>query len=84
MDDINNNDNLQNSIKTKIDKINSLQMEILNLNIDSKTEVNNSLSQFKNEINNDLLEYKNFIDQELESIKNDIKILNKKKTSTVT
>lgn len=78
MDDINNNDNLQNSIKTKIDKINSLQMEILNFNIDSKTEVNNSLSQFKNEINNDLLEYKNFIDQELESIKNDIKILNKK------
>jgi hypothetical protein len=78
MDDINNNDNLQNSIKTKIDKINSLQMEILNLNIDSKTEVNNSLSQFKNEINNDFLEYKNFIDQELESIKNDIKILNKK------
>lgn len=78
MDDINNNDNLQNSIKTKIDKINSLQMEILNLNIDSKTEVNNSLSQFKNEINNDLLEYKNFIDKELESIKNDIKILNKK------
>lgn len=78
MDDINNNDNLQNSIKTRIDKINSLQMEILNFNIDSKTEVNNSLSQFKNEINNDLLEYKNFIDQELESIKNDIKILNKK------
>jgi hypothetical protein len=78
MDDINNNDNLQNSIKTKIDKINSLQMEILNFNIDSKTEVNNSFAQFKNEINNDLFEYKNFINQELESIKNDIKILNKK------
>ena len=56
MDDINNNDNLQNSIKTKIDKINSLQMEILNFNIDSKTEVDNHLSKFKNEINSDLLE----------------------------
>ncbi len=78
MDDINNNENLQNSIKTKIDKINSLQMEILNLNIDSKTEVNNSLAQFKNQINNDLLEYKHFINQELQSIKSDIKMLNKK------
>ena len=69
MNDQNNNDNLQKSIKTKIDKINSLQMEILNINIDSKTEVDNILIQFKNEINNDLLEYKNFINQELKSIK---------------
>jgi hypothetical protein len=73
-----NNENLQNSIKTKIDKINSLQMEILNLNIDSKTEVDNYLSQFKNEINDNLLEYKRIINQELVSIKNDIKILDKK------
>ena len=70
------NDNLQKSIKTKIDKINSLQMEILNINIDSKTEVDNILIQLKNEINNDLLEYKNFINQEFKSIKNDINILN--------
>ena len=72
-----NNENLQNSIKTKIDKINSLQMEILNLNIDTKTEVSNNLSQFKKEINDDLLEYKNFINKELQSIKNDIKLLDK-------
>ncbi len=72
-----NNENLQNSIKTKIDKINSLQMEILNLNIDTKTEVSNNLFQFKKEINDDLLEYKNFINKELLSIKNDIKLLDK-------
>ena len=75
--DSTNNENLQNSIKTKIDKINSLQMEILNLNIDTKTEVSNNLSQFKKEINDDLLEYKNFINKELQSIKNDIKLLDK-------
>ena len=78
MNDQNNNDNLQKSIKTKIDKINSLQMEILNFNIDSKTEVDNHLSQFKNEINDNLLEYKRIINLELVSIKNDIKILDKK------
>ncbi len=72
-----NNENLQNSIKTKIDKINSLQMEILNLNIDTKTEVSNNLFQFKKEINDDLLEYKNFINKELQSIKNDIKLLDR-------
>ena len=76
MNDQNNNDNLQKSIKTKIDKINSLQMEILNINIDSKTEVDNILIQFKKEINNDLLEYKNFINQELKSIKNDSNDIN--------
>jgi hypothetical protein len=84
MDDINNNENLQNSIKTKIDKINSLQMEILNFNIDSKTEVDNHLSKFKNEINSDLLEYKKFIDQELQTIKNDIKILDNHKENNNT
>jgi len=80
MDNI-NNENLQNSIKTKIDKINSLQMEILNLNIDTKTEVSNNLFQFKKEINDDLLEYKNFINKELQSIKNDIKLLDKNNNS---
>ena len=52
----------KDELKIKIDKMNSLQMDILNFNLNNQNQLCTDLQEFRNEININLIEYKKELD----------------------